>query len=285
MQRLVGDALERSGRYEKVVRVGLISQHSSAVRVSKEQIKAVLDLLAGHPVTAQLQQSLPQLPQGAELRPANPEDLLLISYSGHGMAGSHGEFYLFPYDTGTGAITPSSLISSEDLSHWLMDVDAGQLTMIIDACESAASVEGGGFRPGPMGSRGLGQLAYDKGMQILAASQTQEAALERPELHHGILSYALLTEGLEEGRADYEPKDNEITLTKWLNWGVLRVPQLYEALAQHRFVGSRGFTYVKNNPITLAPHLQQPQLFDFAHDHSDIVLLTLRSKPEPTPKP
>ncbi len=269
MQRLVGDALERSGRYEKVVRVGLISREVGNRRVSKAQIKAVLDLLAGHPVAPQIQENLPQ---ATELRTANPEDLLLITYSGHGMAGSHGEFYLFPYDTGTGATVPAALLSSEELSQWLKDVDAGDLTLIIDACESATSVQGEGFRPGPMGSRGLGQLAYDKGMRVLAASQPQEAALESPQLRHGILSYALLTEGLEEGRADYEPKDNQITLVKWLNWGVLRVPQLYEALTHHRFVANRGFTYAKNHPITLAPHLQQPQLFDFANDRADIVL-------------
>ena len=50
--------------------------------------------------------------------------------------------------------------------------------MIVDACHSAASVDEAGFKPGPMGSRGLGQLAYDKGMRILAASQADDVALE-----------------------------------------------------------------------------------------------------------
>jgi hypothetical protein len=48
-------------------------------------------------------------------------------------------------------------VSSDDLSRWLRDVDAGDLVMVVDACHSAASVEGSGFKPGPMGSRGLGQ--------------------------------------------------------------------------------------------------------------------------------
>jgi hypothetical protein len=42
------------------------------------------------------------------------------------------------------------------------------MAIIIDACHSAASFEGEGFKPGPMGSRGLGQLAYDKRIRILA---------------------------------------------------------------------------------------------------------------------
>ena len=53
----------------------------------------------------------------------------------------------------------------------LRDVDAGDLVLIVDACHSAAAIEGTDFKPGPMGSRGLGQLSYDKGMRILTATQ------------------------------------------------------------------------------------------------------------------
>jgi hypothetical protein len=53
--------------------------------------------------------------------------------------------------------------------------------MIIDARHSAASVEGSGFKPGPMGARGLGQLAYDKGMRILASTRADDLAWERPQ--------------------------------------------------------------------------------------------------------
>jgi WD40 repeat protein len=267
MQRLVGDALERGDHYGKPVRIALISQPNDAVRVTKARVKAVFDLLAGHPVPAEL---VATLPNSAELQAANPEDLLLISYAGHGMAGDRGQFYLFPYDTGAsdGKVVPSALISSDDLSEWLEDVDAGDMTFIIDACQSAASVQGEGFKPGPMGSRGLGQLAYDKGMRILAASQTQEAALESPKLRHGILSYALLIEGLEDGLANYEPKDDQVTLEKWLRWGVLRVPRLYEELANDQFVSHRGFKHAAAATYGVEPRLQQPQLFDFARTNA-----------------
>ena len=48
------------------------------------------------------------------------------------------------------------------------------MVMIIDACHSAGSVEHEGFKPGPMGSRGLGQLAYNKRMRILAVYVLRE---------------------------------------------------------------------------------------------------------------
>jgi len=46
--------------------------------------------------------------------------------------------------------------------------------MVADACHSAA-VEG--FKSGPMGNPGLGQLSYEKGMPILLASQVENSAL------------------------------------------------------------------------------------------------------------
>ena len=53
---------------------------------------------------------------------------------------------------------------------------------MLDSCFSAKRVESNGFKPGPMGSRGLGQLAYDKRMRILAASQSDETAGEYASL-------------------------------------------------------------------------------------------------------
>ena len=45
-----------------------------------------------------------------------------------------------------------------------------------------------------MGSRGLGQLSYDKGMRILTATQADNVALEKGGL--GLLMRALLVDGL-----------------------------------------------------------------------------------------
>ena len=45
-------------------------------------------------------------------------------------------------------------ISSDELAEWLRDIDAGEIILIIDACQSAGIVGGSGFKPGPLGSRG-----------------------------------------------------------------------------------------------------------------------------------
>src|SRR5262249_43838475 len=133
-----------------------------------------------------------------------PDDVVVLTFSGHGYTSRDGAFYLLPSDSGSEeAVTEDTLrrfISSQELSEWLRDVDAGQMSMIIDACHAAASVDAGGFKPGPMGNRGLGQLAYDKGMRILAASQADDVALEVARLQHGLLTYALVEEGLRSDK-------------------------------------------------------------------------------------
>ena len=119
-----------------------------------------------------------------DLRKATPDDLLIIFYAGHGYTAPDGTFYLFPSDIGRDnryvddVLKDGRAISSHELSHWLQGVDVGRAVMIVDACQSAGAVAPPGFKVGPFGSQGLGQMAYDKGMQVLAASQSDEAAIE-----------------------------------------------------------------------------------------------------------
>ena len=58
-----------------------------------------------------------------------------------------------------------------------------------------------------MNSRGLAQLAYEKGMFVLTASQAYQAALESVQLGHGYLTYTLVNEGLKTPAVDNTPAD------------------------------------------------------------------------------
>jgi hypothetical protein len=124
---------------------------------------------------------------------------VILYVASHGYADPHGVFYLMPYDTGENwGITEDILtqclnnpdrstnckqardllmhsISSSDLTAWWSGVDAGDVIMILDSCHSGA-VQGEEFRPAPLGDPGFGQLAYDKGMVILSASQSAQTA-------------------------------------------------------------------------------------------------------------
>jgi hypothetical protein len=141
------------------------------------------------------------------------------------------------------------------------------MTFILDSCDSASSVESNGFKPGPMGSRGLGQLAYDKRMRILAASQPNQFARESSELGQGLLTWALTEEGLKEGKADWKPVDKRITVGEWLNYAAQAVPKYIEA------EGVKGPRAVLLNDAAVghAPSLQTPAVFDFSK-HDDFEL-------------
>ena len=186
-------------------------------QATKANIHAVLDLLAGK---GEGERDRLRREVGSEidkLAKATPDDLVILAYSGHGYADERSRFYLVPSERTETDILPAvlpRLISSEELTAWLREVDAGEMVMIVDACHSAAGVPEG-LKPGPMGDRGLGQLAYDKGMRILAATQANDVALESGQIGQGLLTYALVEDGLKKGLA--APKgDGVVTLTEWL---------------------------------------------------------------------
>ena len=213
---------------------------------------------------------------------ARPDDIVIISFSGHGWADAAGNFYLFPADTawptGTAAPDLRTLISSGDLAQLLLPVRAAEITMIIDACHSAASVAASGFKPGPMGDAGLGQLAFDKGIRILAASQADDVALESATLRQGLLTFALAAEGIDAtgGRADLN-KDGRITISEWLRYGADRLPGLSEDVKAGIAPSvARGFRVIA--PPGSRPTAQRPALFDFTGQPSPVILRMVPSK-------
>jgi uncharacterized caspase-like protein len=297
----VKDALDLSGALKsiegyEVVSVPLVSGEKDGAKLNeatKQDIADTLLLLGGHEEPRErLRQALG--PVVDQLRQATPDDLVIIGFSGHGYANPQGRFYLLPSNSGTEAPSDedgpkntailSRFISSGELSQWLKDVDAGELAMIIDACHSAASVDQPGFKPGPMGDRGLGQLAYDKGMRILAATQADNVALESEKLGQGLLTYALVDEGLTQHKAAPDGK-GPITIGAWLHYAEQRVPQLYDDIRANRIqaakvVAASDASHTKSKePIVdpafrnqIANHAQTPQLFDFYRQTNDPVV-------------
>ena len=230
--QIVGDHLRSTNQFDRVERIRLVSDErllAEEATATKGHIRAVLDVLAGRrSVDAQLQKEIPGI---EKFEKAQPEDLVLLFFSSHGYTDGRGVFHMVLSDIG--AHTPQDRItaelqrrslSSNQLSDWLRTVDAGEMVMIIDSCHSAATVEAEGFKPGPMGSRGLGQMAYDKGMRILAASKSEQSAVERDGIRHGLLTYALIDEGLSPNRTDFQPERGTITISEWLAYAEREVP-------------------------------------------------------------
>jgi len=254
------------GKYSKIELVPLLDNDAT-----KANFLQALERLAGLK-TGPLPASAPAAL--AKLEPAQPEDAVFVYFAGHG-AALGPRFYLIPHDLGyAGKRTEldeagSKLIQEHSISDLELElafekVDAGELVLIIDACNSGQALEAEEKRRGPMNSKGLAQLAYEKGMYILTAAQGYQAALEAKQLGHGLLTYALVEEGLKTAAADKDPKDGQVVIREWLNYATERVPQLQEAKMQEAEKTGRELTFLEGEDTRgdrRARGLQRPRVF------------------------
>jgi WD40 repeat protein/uncharacterized caspase-like protein len=218
------------------------------------------------------------LPAGAppdltRLGAAQPEDAVFIYFAGHGTADGP-RFFLIPHDLGyEGArdvigkadltTIEQNSISDEQLNAAFEGIDAGRIVLVIDACNSGQALEAEEKRRGPMNSKGLAQLAYEKGMYILTASQGYQQAQEISRYGHGLLTYALVHEGLEEGKAS--SADKAVYLREWLDFAAKDVPELQLSWLQEAKISGRAIgvkTKKGSTPADLLDlGLQRPRVF------------------------
>jgi WD40 repeat protein len=201
------------------------------------------------------------------LKAAQPEDSVMVYYAGHGTAQA-ARFYLIPHDLGymgsrqtvdEGGLSRilNRSVSDVELEQAFEKIDAGEVLLVIDACNSGQALDAAEKRRGPMNSRGLAQLAYEKGMYILTAAQSYQAALEVKQFGHGLMTYALVDEGLKRGLADDDPHDGLIETREWLDYATLRVPQLLGAKLER----ARAAVTINAEPTADEDEVQRPRLF------------------------
>lgn len=210
----------------------------------------------------------------SRIKPAQPEDALIIYYAGHGTA-SKDRFYLLPHDLGYAGdpanLTEKSL--AQILSHGISDreieatvekIDAGRIVLIIDACNSGQALNAEEKRRGPMNTKGLAQLAYEKGMYVLTAAQAYQVAMEAATLGHGFLTFALAEEALKSDAADTSPKDGQVVLKEWLDYAVARVPDIHQEMIGTRKGAGRGVSVVAKPQVLEVVRqwdVQRPRVF------------------------
>lgn len=206
------NSLEGLNAYAEVVPIHLLDEQAT-----KTNILAALARLADD--TQPLPEEAPATLK--RFKTAEPEDVVIMYFAGHGTVGrgedDQDRYFLIPHRL--------CYLSDRDLEEGFEGIDAINLMLIIDACQSGQALEAEEKRRGPMNSRGLAQLAYEKGMYILAAAQSDEAAKEFEELEHGLLTYTLVEKGLKRMAADTSPTDGRLTAREWLDYAVQQVPQ------------------------------------------------------------
>ena len=255
--------LSRLGNFSRIEVIPLLNQDAT-----RANILTALGRLAGK------EDETPTSPLASlnQIKPAEPEDAVIVYFAGHGTA-QKARFYLIPHDLGYAGrredLDEAGLetllahsVSDLELEQAFERIDAGDLLMVIDACNSGQALESEEKRRGPMNSKGLAQLAYEKGIYILTAAQGYQAALEAVELGHGFLTYALVEEGLKNAAADAEPKDGTVLIREWLDYAVKRVPQMQANALR----GARGLkvAFVQGEEKLSDPekrNLQRPRVF------------------------
>lgn len=221
------------GRYQPIEVISLLNEDAT-----KANILLALRLLAGTAKGPLAKEAPADL---SKIKPAQPEDAVIFYFSGHGTAQAD-RFYLVPHDIGYQgprgsldknnlAIVLSHSISDLELEQVLKPLDADQFLLVIDACNSGQLLQATEERRGPMNTSGLAQLAYEKGMYVLTASQSDEVAFESAGLKHSYLAYALINEGIKKGAADRD-HNGQVFLNEWFDYATERVPRIGTEKAQ-----------------------------------------------------
>jgi hypothetical protein len=206
---------------------GALSQSSSRLAPARLDVVQLVD---GTATRAAILSALEDL-----VARTNPEDVVLIYYSGHG-AVADDHFYMVPSDapleespakwtSNTIRQAASALVSDTDIELALRSLHAQQGAIVVDACRASIAFAGA-ERSGLLRVEGLGRLGYEKGLHLLAGAQDGEPAVELRGLGHGALTYALFQQGLIERKADIQPVDGFIELGEWLRYGASAVRDL-----------------------------------------------------------
>lgn len=166
---------------------------------------------------------------------AQPKDAVLVYYAGHGISDQNN-YYMLPWDMALpgvpGAINRvavsaarATLISDDEIAAALAELNVKYGALILDSCYSGQALEGAGLL-GPINPQGLTGWAYEKGINLLAASEASAPSFELKKLGSSVLFTALVSEGLLKRKADARPLDGTIELEEWLRYAVSRLPSL-----------------------------------------------------------
>ena len=256
--------------FSQVSAVTLTSKEVAGGTATKASLRDALAALAGR----EPRPSLVGVKDGAVLERLKPEDTLILAISTHGLATPDGGFYLMPSDSGSSASGDPLLdraISAAELSEWINELPAAEIVLLIDACNSAGVLQDGTFRATPAARQGLGQLAFDKGMRVLAASQRAQYSVESKQTKHGLLTY-VIDKSLNQKSLLTTLPDGGLSISPWLRYVESAVPKVHEEL---RAGGEMALVVKSFDPATTTfkaafiggepvNPIQRPVLFDYA---------------------
>ncbi len=170
------------------------------------------------------------------------EDVFIFYYAGHGSMVDN-QFFFIPSESSRLYDLMSlqkDAIEASVLQEKLKSIKALKQLIIMDACQSGASVEMLATR-GAAEEKAIAQLSRSAGIHVMASAGSEQFATEFAELGHGLFTY-LLIKALQ-GDADGAPKDGKVTIYELKSYLDDQVPEMTQKLKgkpQYPYTFSRG---------------------------------------------
>ncbi len=152
---------------------------------------------------------------------AQPQDVLLVYFSGHGAnygTGEHGQFYYLTREVTSGNLDDAEVrntktISSEELTTWINKIPARKQVLIFDTCHSGKLLDALKSKSAldTTRERALERMKDRTGTYVLAGSSADKVSYEASNYGHGLLTYTLL-QGMKGFFVKWEPKDGKPTV-------------------------------------------------------------------------
>ncbi|MBX2914194.1 MAG: caspase family protein [Cyclobacteriaceae bacterium] len=170
------------------------------------------------------------------------EDVFIFYYAGHGSMVDN-QFFFIPtessrlYDL---SALQKEAIEASVLQDKLKNIKALKQLIVMDACQSGASVELLATR-GAAEEKAIAQLSRSAGIHVMASAGSEQFATEFAELGHGLFTY-LLIKALQ-GDADGAPKDGKVTIYELKSYLDDQVPEMTQKMKgkpQYPYTFSRG---------------------------------------------
>lgn len=150
-------------------------------------------------------------------------DVGMVFMAGHGVTDNRQRFFYLPSDADVEKLR-STAVSRDEMLNTMSNL-AGKALMFIDACHSAASLDGEQTRGSAVDITAVvNELSsVENGVVMFASSTGRQVSIERDDWQNGAFTEALL-EGLS-GSADYI-KDGKLTIAELDLWLSERVKEL-----------------------------------------------------------